>query len=202
MSVANTLDRVARWLREEVCPKVHLKPHDGPGAPQDGRWEYELVTPEVFTLFVPTSKTKPPGVKTTVPAIVVELMSGADHLQQEQREITLRLSFTTWDPGLHGPDILRPDPETGRTKPDPEGTLQPNHEGWRDAINFLDTTLREIESHETVDGMPIVREPGPTFGLYDYEDAPADFYPFWLAWAQITLIELNVRHRKDFDEYL
>lgn len=202
MSVANTLDKVAGFLREEVCPKVRLKPHDLGDTRQDAGWDYELVTPEVFTLFTPTSKTKPPGVRTTVPAIVIELMGGTDQLLTEQREVDLRLSFTAWDPGLHGQDVLTPDPETGRTTPGEPGTFVATHSGWRDSINFMDAALRIIENHDAIAGMPIQRDPGVTFGLYDYQDAPADFYPFWLCWARLTVVELTVRDREDIEKYL
>ena len=66
MNVVFDLDRVAEWLREQVCKDIKRKPHD----PADQAVEvenYELVEPSVFALYIPTNETKPPNVIATVP---------------------------------------------------------------------------------------------------------------------------------------
>ena len=52
MAIVNDLNKIRDWLQTEVCDKIKLKlPKDDKA---DGGYEYELVNPAAFALFVPT----------------------------------------------------------------------------------------------------------------------------------------------------
>lgn len=144
MTIVHTLDIVSEWLRANVCQRVQYKPHSLDQ--QTDQYEYELVHPNVFTLYVPTSSTKPPAVKATSPSICVQMVEGVD--RNRAREMQLRLSFSVWNPGIHGPDILYPldkipkdpdtftsqtlDVETGQVKPPDPLPPEPENVYWPD----------------------------------------------------------------------
>ena len=53
--------------------------------------------------------------------------------------------------------------------------------------NFVDRTLQEIENAEYMDGIRVVKELGITFGQFQQDNALVDLYPYWGAWAILTI---------------
>lgn len=212
MAVVDALDKVGKWLGERVCPRVKLKiPPEDRNARQDEGYDYKLGLPQVHVLYLPTAKTKPPGVHYTAPGIVVQPVEGNDDLTTQSRDMRVRLSFLTWDPGRHGPDTFYPRP--GEPLPrgvDPtraygmfaqpnEPAFQATHEGWRDAWNLMDVAIREVENAEAIEGMAVSRNAKVSYGPYLFDEAPVDFYPYWMLWAEFTISEPLRRNRQDID---
>lgn len=246
MSIVRDLDTATDWLREIICSGWHLKPRSLEDEQDTEEWEYRLVEPAVFALQAPVRKRLPPEVEATTPAICVQLIDGDDRLYEQQRHLNLRLSFCVWDPGLHGPDILKPktsgqsdsedaegtetedaapgDTESGmpgdqesededaagpnsgdlpqKYVPGDPGTFVPTNDGWRDVWNFVDRTLRIIESAEAIGCVSLDRAQGIKFGSFDEQEKPPQYWAYWQAWAELTLIESIIRSRPQIDQYL
>lgn len=189
MTIVNTLDRIAEWLAERVCATVDLKPRSFDQ--QTDQFNYELVHPAVFPLYVPPHKDRPPNVKATSPAICVQLIEGNDAVRQQERTTRYRLSFSVWDPGIHGPDVFTPTDADSSTfgkvyERGEAGTFKLTYTGWRDVWNFVDVALRAIETDRTLGGYPLDPASPITWGVYDEDGAIPDYHPFWFAWAEVT----------------
>lgn len=202
MSIVQALDAMAEWLHSEVCLKVKLKPRSIDN--QTTKYEYKLVNPEVFAMYTPTTKNKPPEVEATTPSICLQLIDGTDSPNASDRAMRVRLSFSAWNPGLHGPDILTPTQGAHRKylKPGDEGTFRETSEGWRDVWNFVDTALRVIENAEAIGGYGIDKKEGIKFGPFTWQNDIPDFNPFWFAWVELTVREQIIRNRPEIDQYL
>ncbi len=175
MSIVNSIETVRDWLTAEVCPLVKLKLPDDNAT--DASYPYKLVNPAAFSLFVPSKDRTPPNIAAPIPSVCVQIVQGDDDLLQSARDIKIRLCFSAWDPGYHGPDIFKP-------KGDGSGTyiqqyneaaasyFVKNGEGWRDAWNFVDTALRLIENAEYLGDLRVIKEKGITF---TWDDALLDY---------------------------
>lgn len=208
MSIVNSLERAGAWLADEVCKGVELKPMS-PDAPQSQKFDYHLVRPSVHVVYMPSHTDKPPDMEATVPAIVIQLMESKDDLLNQTRQYNLRLSFTAWDPGLHGPDVINPvdgddvpDGSVGSYELGPPGTCRTNGDGWRDAFNFMDRALRIIENKERLGSLGLVKSEGISFGNFEWQNAPDELFPFWLCWARLSVEERLTRNRLEIDEML
>ena len=205
MSIVNSIETVRDWLTAEVCPLVKLKLPDDNAT--DASYPYKLVNPAAFSLFVPSKDRTPPNIAAPIPSVCVQIVQGDDDLLQSARDIKIRLCFSAWDPGYHGPDIFKP-------KGDGSGTyiqqyneaaasyFVKNGEGWRDAWNFVDTALRLIENAEYLGDLRVIKEKGITFGPVTEQDAVPDFYPYWFAWAEFSVEETLTRNPKSYQHLL
>ena len=168
MTIVQCLETVTNWLRDNVCSKIKLKaPHD------EAVEKYEEVAPTAFTIFQPGKTQAPPENIQTIPSIVVQPVEGGDEPTKPQRRIKLQLSFMVWNPGKHK--------EEGAAK------FTRNTDGWKDVWNFVDRTLQEIENAEYMDGIRVVKELGITFGQFQQDNSLVDLYPYWGAWAILTI---------------
>ena len=195
MSIVNSIETVRGWLNTEVCPLVKLKLPDDNAT--DASYPYKLVNPAAFSLFVPSKDRTPPKVAASIPSVCVQLAQGEDDLIEHTRGIKIRLCFSAWDPGYHGPDIYIPQGNGSGTY-----IQQKNGEGWRDAWNFVDTALRLIENAEYIGDLRVIKELGITFGPVAEQDAVPDFYPYWFAWAEFSVEETLTPHAKNYDHLL
>lgn len=128
MSIVNSIETVRDWLTAEVCPLVKLKLPDDNAT--DASYPYKLVNPAAFSLFVPSKDRTPPNIAAPIPSVCVQIVQGDDDLLQSARDIKIRLCFSAWDPGYHGPDIFKP-------KGDGSGTYIQQYE----RIKGIDRTL-------------------------------------------------------------
>lgn len=202
MSVVDSLEAMASWLRDHACEGIELKPMD-PDAPEDEAFDYRLVRPEVHTLMVPTHKHKPPGMIATVPAIVIQLLGCKDDGRAQLREMELRLSFTAFDPGIHSEDKIIPiDGEASDSgfgpvyRLDDGRTFSVNYDGWRDAFNFMDHAVRVIENAGAIGDFPLKPGAEIKLGNYEFQDSADELYPFWLCWCSLTVLEPIVRNHE------
>ena len=205
MSIVNSIETVRGWLNTEVCPLVKLKLPDDNAT--DASYPYKLVNPAAFSLFVPSKDRTPPKVAAPIPSVCVQLTQGEDDLIEHTRGIKIRLCFSAWDPGYHGPDIYIPQGNgigiyIQQYNSEAADFFQKNGEGWRDAWNFVDTALRLIENAEYIGDLRVIKELGITFGPVAEQDAVPDFYPYWFAWAEFSVEETLTRHAKNYDHLL
>lgn len=206
MSVVKILDDVTAWAQANICDKIKLKvPPENDAEAVDEGYEYQLVNPTAFPLFVPAKDKLPPKVISPLPSLCVRFMEGADALDGSGGSIKLQLMFSTWDVGLHGDDIFirQADGSFQRwSGPEADAYFRRSGGGWRDAWNFVDIALREIESSTTVAGYEIDRKASVQYGPLAEQDNIPDFYPFWFCWVTFTLKYPLIRNVKDIQEFL
>ena len=205
MSIVNSIETVRDWLTAEVCPLVKLKLPDDNAT--DASYPYKLVNPAAFSLFVPSKDRTPPNIAAPIPSVCVQIVQGDDDLLQSARDIKIRLCFSAWDPGYHGPDIFKPQGDGSGTyiqqyNEAAASYFVKNGEGWRDAWNFVDTALRLIENAEYLGDLRVIKEKGITFGPVAEQDAVPDFYPYWFAWAEFSVEETLTRNPKSYQHLL
>lgn len=189
MTVVNVIDRITRWAEENICKKVRLKlPDDDQGG---GEYSYQLVQPAAFSMYVPGSDRLPQGTGSPVPSLCVRLLEGQDSPAAGGGRLKIQLCFSTWDTGCHGRDIFAPQRGTpGAFENNPTGEAEAyrrDGDGWRDAWNFVDTALREIESTQILNGVPLAMEDGIRFGPFKEQETIPDFYPLWFAWVSFSV---------------
>ncbi|MBS6773407.1 MAG: hypothetical protein KH240_12755 [Faecalibacterium prausnitzii] len=180
MSIVNSIEIVREWLDSTVCPMVQLKLPDDSAT--DASYPYKLVNPTAFSLFVPSKDRLPPKVPAPIPSVCVQIVEGTDSLTMSSRSIKIRLCFSAWDPGYHGPDIFKP-------KGDGSGT-------------YIQQALRLIENAEYLGDLRVIKEKGITFGPVTEQDAVPDFYPYWFAWAEFSVEETLTRNPKSYQHLL
>lgn len=193
MTLVQSIDGVVAWLAENVCSQIALKLPDD--YRNDASYDVEFVHPAAFPLYVPGKDRLPPSVPAPIPSVCVQLMEGSDDLLKKQRRLQIRLCLACWNPGTHGLEVLhakRDENALGsysyHTKDGEEAkTYTRNMDGWRDAFNFADLVLREIEGTEYIAGHRLVKESGIKYGLFTEEGNIWDYYPYWHNWITFTL---------------
>lgn len=194
MSVVNTLDKVTEWVKENICSEIKLKmPPADDRAPTDAGYDYVLVTPSAFPLFVPTSDKLPPGALSPFPSVCVRFLEGEESLTEHSGTIGLQLCFSTWSTGLHSEDIV-----DGA----PNGKFTRNYDGWRDAWNFVDIALRKLGNSTTVGGFELDRSVPIKFGPLTEQGAIVEAYPLWFAWISFSIKPPNRRFVEGFQNFL
>lgn len=202
MALVNDLIKIQEWFQTEVCDKIQLKLPDEEKSDQE--CDYELVTPAAFMLYTPSKDRLPPNVCAPVPSLCIRLVEGEHKPHEGLSTMRLIVNFCTWNPGNHSRDNFIPVEEGAGMKgynQKVEGEYIRSVDGWQDVYNFVDTTLRTIESAEFIAGFRVVSEEGIKFGMESQQDGLSDFYPFWPAWISFTLQAGNARKRS-FDDLL
>lgn len=190
MAIVTDVQCVMDWLAETVCPKVELKL-----PPEDWRdvdaadYAYELVHPAVHGMYWPTGPQMiAPPYLFSHPGILVQVTDGEDSATDLRESMTVRLHLSAWNPGIHGRDTWEPDPASGKYVRREADTFAPSYdEGWRSAWNFLDVVVRELRNAESINGLSVDRTQPVRFGPYSEQGAIPDLYPFWFAWAEVSL---------------
>ena len=202
MTTTGILDIVTDWARENICSKILLKaPPDDDADPTGAGYDYKRVNPGAFAMYLPSREKVEPGAAPPIPSICVQCTEGEDNLSTYRGIMRLQLSFCTWSPGTYGGDMVEPNPEDYlRPKKWPEDKAKAyfvrTGDGWRDAWNMVDITLREIESVTNIGGLVIDRGTPIKYGPFTEQKQTIDFYPFWYAWVGFTLqypIQRNIR---------
>ena len=202
MSIVNTIETIREWLSANVCSQVKLKLPDDNAT--DSSYPYKLVNPAAFSLFIPSKDRTPPKIHAPIPSVCVQIVQGTDELLAHTRNIKIRLCFSAWDPGYHKPDILLPQNSMDVERYNKQAIegFSKNAEGWKDAWNFVDTTLRIVENTEYLEGLRVIKEQGITFGMVTEQDDITDFYPYWFAWVEFFVEEAITRHHTSYDKFL
>ena len=206
MSVVHVIDTIAEWAQANICDLVKLKqPPADLDAPDDAGYEYTLVNPAVFPMYVPTKEKLPPSIHSPFPFLLVQFTSGQDNVASSSGFVDLQLSFSAWNPGIHGRDVFTNNGDgTHRQWSGEEAAAYYKRTGggWRDAWNFTDVALRAIESVTNIGGYVIDRETPVKFGPLTEQEAIPDFYPMWFAWLSFRVNYPLVRNIKEIQDFL
>ena len=196
MTITRTIDQICEWLNTNVCPNVELKRPPEDGKATNKKYEYELAHPYAFPLYLPSKDKLPPTVKTTFPAICVQLEYGND--LEHNREMNINLSFGSWNPGIHPNDWLYPYGD----KPE-EGDFTNEVEGWRDLWNFIDYTVTAIESTGYLgEDVEIVKNEPLEFGPYKEQDEIVSYYPWWFGYCRFKVRSMILRNDPEVESLL
>lgn len=182
MTIVRTIDQIVDWLNENVCPNVELKKPPKEGTPTNVKYDYELVHPYAFPLYIPPKDKLPPKVRTAFPSICVQLNYGSD--TTDNREMNISLGFGAWNPGIHPDDWLIPE----STDIDFSEFLSDAASGWRDLYNFVDYTVANLEQTTYLgDDVEIVRNEPIEFGPYKEQEEVVSLYPYWFAYINFKV---------------
>lgn len=206
MSVVHLIDTLTEWARVNICGHIWLKqPPADLDAATDAGYEYTLVQPSAFGMYVPTSEKLPPNIHSPFPSLCVRFITGQDELNSGGGYLDMQLCFATWDTGLHGEDILQPvgDGKYRRwSGEEADAYFRRTGDGWRDAWNFVDIALRAIESETHIGGFLIDRSTPIKFGPLTEQDAIPNLYPTWYAWVSFRITYPLVRNNTDLQNFL
>ena len=186
MSVVHVIDTLTEWARQNICEQINLKVPPENTAPDDSGYSYNLATPAAFAMYVPTSDKLPPGSHPPFPSLCVRFVTGQDVPADGGGSVEVQFCFSAWDPGTHGEDEFLPNGD-GTYRRGKGGAFWRNGDGWRDAWNFVDIALREVESVTNIGGYTIDRAKPVKFGPLTEQEAIPDFYPMWFAWLSFTV---------------
>jgi len=209
MTLTQSIDKVVSWLAENVCSQITLKLPDDDR--NDVEYPVESVHPAAFPLYVPGKDRLPPSVPAPIPAVCVQIMEGSDDLLKSRRQLKIRLCLSCWNPGTHGEEVLhskKDDSKTGgysyyRVTGEAARAYSRNMDGWRDAINFADMVLREVENTEFIAGHRLVKESGIKYGPFTEDGDICDYYPYWHNWISFTLeAGIPVVTPKEYEDFL
>lgn len=175
---------ITDWLNNEVCPKIQLKVPDD----LDNTLKPRMASPTAFPLFVPSAQELPPQVVAPVPSMCVQLMKGNDNLNDGTRILDIRVSFSTWSPGIHtGLEyILKIENEGyvgGYTQED-ENTYERSMDGWIDLYNMQDLLLQSVEGTGIIAGCKLDRSKEIEYGPFTQNGEIQNFYPYWHGWLR------------------
>ena len=193
MTIVTTIDSICDWLNTKVCPNIGLKKPPKDGSATNAKYEYELVHPHAFPLYLPTKDKLPPAVETKLPSICVQLEYGND--TTDNREMSISLGFGAWNPGIHPDDWIIPD----GTEAENADVLSNEAEGWRDLWNFVDYTVTAIEQSTYLgENVEVVRSENIEFGPYKEQDSIVSYYPFWFAYTTFKVRSSLFRNNQSF----
>lgn len=200
MSVVHVIDTLTEWARQNICEQINLKVPPENTAPDDSGYSYNLATPAAFAMYVPTSDKLPPGSHPPFPSLCVRFVTGQDVPADGGGSVEVQFCFSEWDPGTHGEDEFLPNGD-GTYRRGKGGAFWRNGDGWRDAWNFVDIALREVESVTNIGGYTIDRAKPVKFGPLTEQEAIPDFYPMWFAWLSFTVnypLRRNIQELQNF----
>lgn len=205
MSVVHLIDTLTAWAQENVCDHIKLKvPPANEGEAVDEGYEYKTTKPAAFAMYVPTSEKLPPSIRSPFPSLCVQVIGGADTQEDGSGYVDIRFTFSTWDPGTHGKDIIAPTTRDAiRWAVSGADTyFQRNGDGWRDVWNFVDIARRAVGAVTEISGYAIDKTTPIKFGPMTEQEAIADLYPFWVAWLSFRMNYSLVRKIEDLTEFL
>ena len=107
MAVTDSIIKIAEWLNKNVCPNYKFKVPPEDKVMDDG-YEYIEVNPYAFAMFLPTKDKIPPPKRPNMPSMCVQLVSGSDDLTKGNRDMTINIACSCWNPGIHVKDIYFP----------------------------------------------------------------------------------------------
>lgn len=191
MTIVSILDTITKWAEREICSKIKLKlpPLDLKESTGAG-YKHQFIQPACFPLFMPTSDKIPPGIFSPTPSLCVRIIKGEDDLISNTGNIIVEFSFSTWNCGTHGSDILLPQKDNTLrqwTGEEAKAYFERDYDGWRDLWNWIDIALRAIESHLSIDGIEIDRSANVKFYQYEIDGVIPELYPFWCAGIQFQV---------------
>lgn len=203
MTVVSIIDEITKWATEEICSKVKFKaPPERDEESNSSKYDYKLVTPACFSLFIPSKDKLPPSYLTPIPAMCVSVVEGNDNLTTNIGVLTIQFSFATWHTGTHGKDYFIPVGDGSFKQCTDDEYFKRDADGWRDVWNWIDIALRAIESSQSINGIEIDRASGVKFYPFKEQEAIVDYYPYWFAGIQFKVKRPIVRNITAYEELL
>ena len=169
MAVVKQLEKIKSWFETEICPQFKFKKADDENV--DAAYPYELVSPNVFILYVP-----PVELIDThrVPSVCIQFDGGNESMAKANGVLNLRLQFATFNPGEHYDYGV-------------DRSFDANTEGWRDVWNFVDYIMKKLRDTELIGDLRIVKENGIQFGPISDSGQIPNFYPYYFAWMTFSV---------------
>lgn len=177
MAVIKQLDKIKTWLENEICPQFKFKLADDDNV--DVTYQYELVNPNVFILYVPPAELIG---NYRVPSICIQFDEGNESMAKASGVLNLRLQFATFNPGEHC--------EYGADR-----VFDVNVEGWRDVWNLVDYIMKKLRDTELIDDMRVIKENGIHYGPISDQGQIPNFYPYYFAWMTFS-VEYGIQSSK------
>jgi len=200
MTITGIVDNIVDWLNEHVCPEVLMRLPSEDGKATNKNYNYTMVHPHAFPLYLPTRDKLPPKVKANVPSVTVQLEYGNDDPQN--REVSITLNFSGWAPGTYEDDWIIPEDYEPAEGEIPQ--FRPDYEGWRELWNFVDKTAAAVQSTVFMgDNVEVMQWAGMEFGPYREEDTTVlDYHPFWYAYLKFKVRCSLRRLNEEVNQYL
>lgn len=206
MSTVRIVDTVTEWSQMNICDQIQLKqPPMDENAPDDSGYDYKLVTPAAFPMYVPSTEKLPPNVHSPFPSLCVRLLNGDRSMASGGGGVNIQLCFSAWNPGTHGRDnfVANADGSYSRvSEAEAKKQFKRTGEGWRDVWNFVDIALRALENTTEIGGYLIDPNTPIEFGPLTEQESIPDFYPFWFAWVSFRIVHPLKRNVQDFKNFL
>lgn len=189
MRVLEVVDSLTQWLNEKVCPGITLKIPDD-DANTDG-YAVREGNPVAYPLYIPGEGKIPDEGAASAPSICVQVLKGKDSLKSKDRIVSIQLTLSTWNPGMHGGEIFIPEnpgaaPDDLTYKREKTGEYRRSMDGYRDVLNFVDHVLNCMAKTEFIDGMRVLKEP-VEYGQFQTDGIIWDDYPYWHMWISFDL---------------
>ena len=206
MSTVRIVDTVTEWSQINICDQIKLKqPPMDENAPDDSGYDYKLVTPAAFPMYVPSSEKLPPKVHSPIPSLCVRILNGDRSMASGEGGVNIQLCFSAWNPGTHGRDnfVANADGSYSQvSEAEAKRQFKRTGEGWRDVWNFVDIALRALENTTAIGGYLIDPSTPIEFGPLTEQESIPDFYPFWFAWVSFRIVHPLKRNVQDFKNFL
>jgi hypothetical protein len=161
-----TLESIQKFLQDLVCSKIKLK------KPNDKNVDlFELVNPNAFIMNFPSKNHLPEGIESIIPCLVVCFEEGSD--DSKTSDINIRIILVVYSPGFH------------KSNEENEVECTADGEGWRDLINFIDTTKAAIQSNQILNGITV--QYPIKWGVYQKEDQAPELDPYFYGWITFSV---------------
>lgn len=191
MAIIDDIQTIVDWVKARVCnPKEMKRPKDDAAADS---YEYELVTPAVFSTVIPTRERQPLDV-TTAPSALVSL--GESALHRGITEFSVRIQLAVWNPGDHAQDIFIPK-DGGTRFNHSDRDFQRTARGWMDALNWAEFAAREVYATSAIRNLRIKDEDPIEYGLLGAKgDEVMTYYPYFFSFVEFGCERIMPANRR------
>ena len=195
MTTAIMLKDLEDWAKEKLCSEIKFKQPVQPNESMDGDYNYKIVNPNVFVMYIPKEDQLPDGVESVFPNLCIEWDGDRESPQSHKGEATIRLKLGVWNPGDHKGDYVS-------VKPDNTPDFKRNAKGYEDIINWIDLIKRELRNNELICGKYRVKlESDILSGTPSEQRSLLDFNPYYFGYVEFS-IEYESIQNKFFNELL
>ena len=149
MNSVYVLNEIKSFLEENVSKQIKLQK-----ASDNDIFAYELVSPSVFTGWLPPNGMLPDNIG-DVPCLIVGMDGGSD--DGSINEFKIKISFAVYSPGEHKE----------------QGEYTPNFNGYVDLLNLIDLTKSQLVKEKIINNTLCI---GEEISWDMYQDQP---YPYW-----------------------
>ena len=190
MELNELIDNLTKWVYYNLCYDVELL------KPTDKRMssDYNLVTPKAFALYIPPKDQLPPDIEVQIPSVCLQLLNGEDDMTSEMRNLSFRLSFSTYRPGTFE-DVTD---DEGNT----ETVFVKNADGWKDLWLWVSRSLNKLQSDLYIEGVKVDTSTPMKYGHFQIDENLVDAYPMWYAWIELTVTCGISQKTHDYNNYL